>query len=97
MTNTGRTQYNRWSLDIRYQANSNHDLGSAVLSPNFAADDVDGFICPENLPPLTEIGIHSTETLQVTITKSFLAVLNTLAESFSLDALRLNSNITDRH
>ena len=88
LTSTGRTQYNRWSLDIRYQANSSHDLGSAVLSPNFAVDDVDGFICPENLPPLTEIGIHSTETLQITITKSFLTVLNTLAESFSLDALR---------
>ena len=88
LTSTGRTQYNRWSLDIRYQANSSHDLGSAVLSPNFAVDDVDGFICPENLPPLTEIGIHSTETLQITITKSFLTVLNTLTESFSLDALR---------
>ena len=91
LTNTGRTQYNRWSLDIRYQANSSHDLGSAVLSPNFGEDDVDGFICPENLPPLTEVGIHSTETLQVTITKSFLAVLNTLAESFSPSALRLIS------
>ena len=65
LTSTGRTQYNRWSLDIRYQANSSHDLGSAVLSPNFATDDVDGFICPENLPPLTEIDINSTETLQV--------------------------------
>ena len=58
-----------------------------MLSPNFAVDEPDGFICPENLPPLTEIGIHSTETLQITITKSFLAVLNSLQESFSPSAL----------
>ena len=87
LTNTGRTAYNRWSLDLSYHSNSAHDLGSGVLSPNFAVDEPDGFICPENLPPLTEIGIHSTETLQITITKSFLAVLNSLQESFSPSAL----------
>ena len=70
------------------QANSSNDLGSALLSPNLALDDVDGFFCPQNMPPLTEIGIHSTETLQITITKSFLAVLNSLSESFSISALR---------
>ena len=88
LTNTGRTAHNRWSLDIRYQVNSGHDLGSAILSPNFmGGDEPDGFVCPENLPPLTDIGIHSTETLQITITKSFLAVLNSLSESFSPSAL----------
>jgi len=88
LTNTGRTAHNRWSLDIRYQNNSPHDLGSAILSPNFTGgDEPDGFVCPENLPPLTDIGIHSTETLQITITKSFLAVLNSLSESFSPSAL----------
>eukprot|EP00092_Neocalanus_flemingeri_P033380 GFUD01036296.1.p1 GENE.GFUD01036296.1~~GFUD01036296.1.p1 ORF type:complete len:2741 (+),score=704.42 GFUD01036296.1:512-8224(+) len=88
LTNTGRTAHNRWSLDIRYQVNSRSDLGSAILSPNFTGgDEPDGFVCPENLPPLTDIGIHSTETLQVTITKSFLSVLNSLSESFSPSAL----------
>ena len=88
LTNTGKTQYNRWSLDIRYQANSKHDLGSALLSPNLELDETDGFICPENLLPLTEVGVHSSETLQVTITKSFLTVLNSLADSFSPSRLK---------
>ena len=65
-TGTGQTQHSRWSLDIRYQDNSPRDLGSAILSPNFdGTDDADSFVCPENLPPLSEVGIHSTETLQV--------------------------------
>ena len=34
-----------------------------------------------------EIRIHSTETLQITLTKSFLAVLKTLVESFSPSAM----------
>ena len=73
---------------MRYHANSRNELGSAILSPNFeASDENDGFVCPENLPPLTEIGIHSTETLQITLTKSFLAVLKTLVESFSPSAM----------
>ena len=73
---------------MRYQVNSRNELGSAILSPNFeAADENDGFVCPENLPPLTEVGIHSTETLQITLTKSFLAVLKTLVESFSPSAM----------
>ena len=73
---------------MRYHVNSRNELGSAILSPNFeASDENDGFVCPENLPPLTEIGIHSTETLQITLTKSFLAVLKTLVESFSPSAM----------
>ena len=41
----------------------------------------------ENLPSLTEIRVHSTVTLQITLTKSFLAVLKTLVESFSPSAM----------
>jgi vacuolar protein sorting-associated protein 13A/C len=84
----GHTQHARWSLEVRYSKNSHHDLGSALLSPSFAEDEADGFVCPESLPPLADIGIHSSETLQVTLTKSFLAVLKTLVESFSVTALR---------
>ena len=74
---------------MRYHVNSRNDLGSAILSPNFeAADENDGFVCPENLPPITEVGIHSTETLQITLTKSFLAVLKDLVESFNLTNIR---------
>ena len=73
---------------MRYQQNSRNELGSAILSPNFEAlDENDGFVCPENLPPITEVGIHSTETLQITLTKSFLSVLKTLVESFSPSAM----------
>ena len=50
------------------QVNSKNELGSALMSPNLVMDDaVDGFICPENLPPLTEIFIASKETLQVVL------------------------------
>ena len=35
------------------------------------------------------MGIHSTETLQVTLTKSFLVVLKSLVESFSPSAMDL--------
>ena len=48
-----------------------------------AADDVDQ---PKNYQSLTLFSLVNVP--QVTITKSFLAVINTLAESFSLDALR---------
>ena len=50
------------------QVNSKNELGSVLMSPNLFKDDaVDGFICPENLPPLREIFIASKETLQVVL------------------------------
>ena len=68
----------RWDLNITIQCNSPDDYGSELTSP----DDTDGFVSTELLPPLMLISIQSKEILEMTVTKSCLAVLNTLSESF---------------
>jgi hypothetical protein len=46
-------------------------------------DDVDGFVVPENLPPLMSLSLQSRDVLELTVTKSFLGVLTTLNQSFT--------------
>ena len=46
-------------------------------------DDVDGFVVPENLPPLMSLSLQSRDVLELTVTKSFIGVLNTLSQSFT--------------
>ena len=59
----GQAGHRRWSLDLNYVINSKHELGSAILSPNF--DETDDFVVSEKLPPLTELKLSSSQTLQV--------------------------------
>ncbi|TRY69082.1 hypothetical protein TCAL_09656 [Tigriopus californicus] len=77
----GSTLKRRWDLNLSLQSNSSSDFGSIVASPSF--DQVDGFVCPENLPPLMVIGLESKDILEVTLTKSFMGVLTTLVQSFA--------------
>ena len=87
MLRNGQYVYKRWGLDLNYIINSKNELGSALLSPNYPADENDGFIVPESLPPLTEMKLSSSQPLQITITRTFLSVLNKLTESFSMSGL----------
>jgi vacuolar protein sorting-associated protein 13A/C len=77
---SGEVHRTRWDMNITLQSNSESDFGSAFVSPSF--DDVDGFLCPENLPPLMVLSLQSREVLEVTLTKTFLGVVSTLAQSF---------------
>lgn len=77
----GSTLKRRWDLNLSLQSNSASDFGSVVVSPSF--DETDGFVCPENLPPLMMIGLESKDILEVTLTKSFMGVLTTLRQSFA--------------
>ena len=46
-------------------------------------DDTDGFVVPENLPPLMSLSLQSRDVLELTVTKSFIGVINTLTQSFT--------------
>jgi hypothetical protein len=50
---------------------------------NFSFDESDGFVVPENLPPLMSVALLSRDVLEMTVTKTFLGVLNTLNQSFN--------------
>ncbi len=71
----------RWDMSVTLQQNASSDFGSALVSPSF--DDVDGFVSPELMPPLMVLSLQSTQVMEITVTKSLLGVLNTLATSFS--------------
>ena len=71
----------KWGLNITVQSNSANDFGSAFVSPSY--DEADGILCTENMLPLMMIALQSRDILEVTVTKSFLSVLNTLTQSFS--------------
>ena len=51
------------------------------MSPNM--DETDGFIVPEQMPPLMVLSLQSTEILEITVSKTLIQVLQTLASSFS--------------
>jgi hypothetical protein len=77
--------------------NSKYELGSALLSPNYDEEAVDGFISPDSLPPMTEVKISSNASMQLTITRSFLGVLHNLSEAFfSLASLQATA-ASSRH
>ena len=68
-------------MTITLQQNATSDLGSALMSPNL--DETDGFVVPEQMPPLMVLSLQSTEVLEITVTKTFLQVVETLQSSFS--------------
>jgi hypothetical protein len=43
----------------------------------FSFDEADGFVVPENLPPLMSLTLHSRDVLELTVTKTFIGVLVT--------------------
>ena len=53
----GSIDKRRWDMLVSLQSNASNDYGSAFVSPNF--DEADGFMCPENMPPLMVIGLES--------------------------------------
>ena len=53
------------------------------LTLSFSFDEADGFVVPEHLPPLTSLTLQSSDVLELTVTKTFLSVLNTLTQSFT--------------
>ena len=53
------------------------------LKLSFSFDEADGFVVPEHLPPLTSLTLQSSDVLELTVTKTFLSVLNTLTQSFT--------------
>ena len=61
-------------------------LGSGVLSPNFDPNnDETSFVALNNLPPLMTVSFCSHDFLQITVTKVFINVLQTLMQSFNQD------------
>ena len=77
----------RWDLSLGLQCNAPEDMyGSAFTSPNI--EEPDGFVKAELMPPLMSLTLESREILEVTVTKSFVSVLQTLGESFA--------NLTDQ-
>lgn len=52
-------------MTLALQANAAEDLGSAIVSPSF--DEGDGFVCPQNMPPLMSITLQSTQILEMTV------------------------------
>ena len=70
----------RWDMKVTLQQNSNSDLNSAVVSPNF--DETDAFVTTELQPPLMVWSLISTESLEITVTKTLVNVLQNLASSF---------------
>ena len=47
------------------------------------AFSISRFVSPELMPPLMVLSLQSTEIMEITVTKSLLGVLNTLASAFS--------------
>ena len=70
----------RWDMNLTLQQNASSDLGSALVSPSF--DVTDGFVTPELMPPLMVLSLQSTETLEISVTKTLINVLSTLVSSF---------------
>ncbi len=68
-------------MSVSLQQNSTSDFGSALVSPSY--DDVDAIFIPQNLPPLMIISLQSREPLEITVTKSFVNVLNNVYSAFS--------------
>jgi hypothetical protein len=68
-------------MTVTLQQNATSDLGSAMVSPSM--DQTDGTWCIEsNLPPLMVLSIRSTETLEITVTKTLVTCVNTLMTSY---------------
>jgi len=57
-----------------------NDLSILIRS---SFDETDGFVVPENLPPLMSLSLQSRDVLELTVTKTLLGVLNTLSQSFT--------------
>ena len=71
----------KWDLTVTLQQNASSDFGSALMSPNL--DETDFVPIMEQMPPLMVLSFTSTEILEITITKTLVQVLNTLATSWS--------------
>ena len=67
-------------MNVTLQQNSTSDLNSAFVSPSF--DETDAFITPESMPPVMLLSLTSTESLEITVTKTLVNVLQNLASSF---------------
>ena len=68
-------------MNVTLQQNATSDLGSAMVSPSM--DQTDGTWCIEsNLPPLMVLSVQSTETLEITVTKTLISCVNTLMTSY---------------
>ena len=64
-------------MNVTLQQNSTSDLNSAFVSPSF--DEMDAFITPESMPPVMLLSLTSTESLEITVTKTLVNVLKNLA------------------
>ena len=73
----------RWDMNVTVECHAPSYLGSGVLSPNY--DEADAFEALNNLPPLMNVSVQSLDFLQITVTKAFINVLQTLSESFIQD------------
>ncbi len=74
-----------WDVSVTLQSNAQDSYSSAFASPSFdnSSDVLDGFCCPDHLPPAMVISLQSREILEVTITKTFIGALTHLTDAFA--------------
>ena len=82
----------RWDMNVTLQQNTKSDLGSAFASPSL--DMTDGCIV-SNMPPLMVLSVSSTESLEITVTKTLVNCITTLHENLSDIYTSLTPRVSD--